>query len=163
MILFFFFFVEYTLQWCIGRRLHWNNFINISPFFSAYYTSYLIVWMLNSLRNKSVLSCRIWWERSLSGVDKIFSSSINASNPLRANSTSPLIRDLRPFGAQLPSLNWISRGKLNFQRELNYGYAERLKKKVWGISSQNFSEKMDDFDYFNNICDAQAVSKGPTT
>ena len=47
---------------------------------------------------------------------------------LRVNSTSPLNRDLRPFGAHRHSLTekWISRAKLHFRCELNYGLPERL-------------------------------------
>ena len=54
---------------------------------------------------------------------------------LRANSTSPLNRDLRPFGAHLHSLTekLISRAKLNFRFELNYGLPKRLKKEGLGI------------------------------
>ena len=83
------------------------------------------------------------------------------SNILRANSTSPLNRDLRPFATHLHSLTekWISRAKLNFRCELNYGLPERLKKEVSEFSNHNFSEKMDDFagdlDYLNDIRDAQ--------
>ena len=41
---------------------------------------------------------------------------------------SPLIRDLRPFGAHLHSLTALT--KLNFRHELNNGLSERLKKEV---------------------------------
>ena len=56
---------------------------------------------------------------------------------------SPLIRDLRPFGAHLHSLTekLISRAKLNFRLELNYDLFEQLKKEVSRVSSNNFSEK----------------------
>ena len=50
----------------------------------------------------------------------------------RANSTLSLIRDLRQFGAHFHSLTekLISRVKLNFCTELNYGIYERLTKEV---------------------------------
>ena len=85
----------------------------------------------------------------------------------RASSTSPLNRDLRPFGAHLHSLTekWISRTKLNFRHELNYGLSERLQNEVYGFLNHNFSEKMYDFacdlDYLNDIRDAQMFQRAP--